>query len=435
MRHFSFIQTFLKSATRLQLMVILASAFLLILSDESIAQATLSVQGIVKKSNGVALEDGEYSFTFKIYVVDSLEVKWFETISNVEVISGIYNAVIGKTTPLDLPFNKDYEIGVSIGSQEMLPRIRLTSAPYAISLRGETNQFPSTGRVLADELKVADGVIASGGAPGNNNENKNGYAFHNGGDNDGGLYSLQDGEVSLFTNGSERLKVNSTGAVVNGAVEANQLNLKNNGGIEYTSNQGTYKGWRLARVDDIASSNSQGWNVYDPLPNQGINTGWNNGSSTVASPVSDFGAFLGYVLYPGNNRQVLKKQYNISGSFTQIMVKFRYYFIDGWDNHANDRAFAGFAGSASGSNLRLAWVSRGERTEQNFIMNNDSNHSPTFQAVTHFAGSSSFGDYYQDVEMTARAAGSSFWVFIGAALDESTSDESYAVGQIEVWVR
>ena len=48
------------------------TVFLLItLSGESLyAQPKLSVQGIVKKSNGEALEDGEYSITFNIYAKD-----------------------------------------------------------------------------------------------------------------------------------------------------------------------------------------------------------------------------------------------------------------------------------------------------------------------------------------------------------------------------
>ena len=43
---------------------ILAFAVLFTSSVSSYAQATLSIQGIIKKSNGVALEDGEYQITF-----------------------------------------------------------------------------------------------------------------------------------------------------------------------------------------------------------------------------------------------------------------------------------------------------------------------------------------------------------------------------------
>ena len=251
------------------------------------AQATLSVQGILKKSNGVALDDGTYTIRFNIYAVDGTPsgVLWYEIIDDVELNGGIYSVVLGNNpgTPLNLAFDQDYEMGVQIGSQEMTPKIRLTSAPYALALRGSSNQFPSAGQVLADEIKVADGVIASGGAPGVNNANKNGYTFHNGGDNDGGLFSTADGEVSVYVNSSEKMEVKDASTtfyhpVTASSLGTNQLNLYSDGGINYsTTNGGSYPGWRLADVDDLGSHD--GWQSYSP---SGQNTGWNN-----ASPAGD----------------------------------------------------------------------------------------------------------------------------------------------------
>ncbi len=430
MKHLTTIQTFLKSAFRPLFVSILSSFLIFSLSTKSHAQATLSLQGIVKKSNGVALEDGEYQFTFKIYVVDSSDVKWFETIPNVEVISGIYNAIIGLTKPLDIPFNKDYEVGVSIGSQEMLPRIRLTSAPYAMSLRGENNQFPSSGQVMVDELKAADGIIASGGAPGNNNVNKNGYSFHNGGDNDGGLFSLQDGEVSLFTNATERIKVDATGATVNGAVDAYQLNLKSNGGITYTnSNNDSFQGWRLADVDDLATLD--GWKQYGPVGSENI--GWNstiedtNGICLCGPDSGQSNVFTGNFLRASNRNNVLKKQFTIAGTFTHIKVKFRYYAFDSWDS--DDYGFAGFATNLNGENFRLGWY-------ENFRHTLDKLNTTLFKNTVNFRSTTGtvYADQWREVEMNARANGNNFWVFIGAALEGDT-DEFFGVGPIEIWVR
>lgn len=79
------------------------------------AQATLSVQGILKKSNGVALEDGTYTIRFNIYAVDGSPsgVLWYEIIDDVELNGGIYSVVLGKDpgTPLNLAFDQDYEMG------------------------------------------------------------------------------------------------------------------------------------------------------------------------------------------------------------------------------------------------------------------------------------------------------------------------------------
>lgn len=406
------------------------------------AQATLSVQGIVKKSNGVALEDGEYPITFKLYAVTmppSNVVLWDETIPNVEVISGIYSEILGEnpSDPLNIPFNADYELGISIGSQEMLPRIRLTSAPYALSLRGETNQFPSTGLVLADDLRVAQGVLARAGVPGLSGVNKNGYGMI--GNNDTGLFSTAYGKVSLFVSNVEKLEVTPNGAKVLGTMncnlaETNQVNIFSNGGISYTSSQGNFKGWRLADVDDIESTGPQGidadanggWKEYNKLSGEFM--GWNNSSGTTPACLCGFGTFNGNVIVPTNNEHVLKKKFKIAGDFSQIKVRFKYYVVDNWN--ANDYGFAGFATQENGSTFRVGWLESMptlETANNRFSTN-------TFESATQFAGSNTVTDLSRDVEMTARRSGTAptdeFWVFIGSA-----TNGSYAVGPVEIWVR
>jgi hypothetical protein len=69
------------------------------------------------------------------------------------------------------------------------------------------------------------GLFVRGGAPGANGINHNGYSFTSPGDNDSGLYSLADGEVSLFSNSAERLKINFSGATFNTDVTARNLAL------------------------------------------------------------------------------------------------------------------------------------------------------------------------------------------------------------------
>ena len=75
------------------------------------------------------------------------------------------------------------------------------------------------GTLAASKAEIAGGVLARGGAPGAFGESNNGYAFGTGGDDDGGLFSTAGGRVSLFTNASERLRVNASGNVAIGAVE------------------------------------------------------------------------------------------------------------------------------------------------------------------------------------------------------------------------
>ncbi len=446
MIQFSSPKPLLKTIKITALGFIMAFAVLYASSVSSYAQATLSIQGIVKKSNGVALEDKEYEMTFKLYTVTmppSNIVLWDETISDVEVISGIYSVILGEnpSDPLNIPFNADYELGVSIGNQEMLPRIRLTSAPYALSLRGETNQFPSTGLVQADKVKVAQGVIVNNGAPlVNNTDGSKGYSFNN--DNDTGLFSTQDGKVSIYTNGVERFRANTTGTstigndTIQGSLGANNINLFNNGGINYSSNQGSFKDWRLVDVDDI-NSGTEGWQQYSKINSEYI--GWN--SATVAPGLchcnsqNSNSAFVGNFLMVSHRDNVLKKQFTVAGlpgDYTHIKVKFRFFAIDSWEKN-EDYGFAGFATDINAGNSKIAWY---DEIASMTIASGKTNTGP-FKSATQFRGDSNYSDHWIDVEMTARRNGNdtSFWVFIGAAM-EGGEDESFGIGQlVEVWVR
>lgn len=111
--------------------------------------AKLGIQGILKKGDGTSVTDGNYALTFRIYnVAEGGTALWTETQSSVPVNSGQYNAVLGSVTALNLSFSEDYYVGVSVGSTpEMAPRLQLSSAPYALSVRGSTNTIPNTGSV------------------------------------------------------------------------------------------------------------------------------------------------------------------------------------------------------------------------------------------------------------------------------------------------
>lgn len=90
------------------------------------------------------------------------------------------------------------------------------------------NPVKGTQMVLSSSaLIVNGGVLARGGAPGGNGANGNGYAFAgNGGDNDSGLFSEANGQVSLYTNAAERVRVTDGGLQVFGTLTANTKNFK-----------------------------------------------------------------------------------------------------------------------------------------------------------------------------------------------------------------
>jgi hypothetical protein len=115
------------------------------------AQANLSLQGTVQKSTGVSVDDGVYTLIFKLYTVETGGTPvWTEKQDSVVLLGGVYSVTLGAVTPLTAAFDKPYFLGITVGSgAELIPRARLTSSPYALSLIGQSNTFPSAGAVGA----------------------------------------------------------------------------------------------------------------------------------------------------------------------------------------------------------------------------------------------------------------------------------------------
>lgn len=236
----------------------LSKSFLLLLllacSGSMSAQlATLSVQGVLTKSDGTAVDDDTYTMTFRLWndpsATGAANKKYEETIANVETTGGVYSVVLGANGQnLDAKFDEIYYLGVSMNnsSVELLPRPRLTHAPYALGIKGEHNTFPSLGGALADAYR------AKGGPP-NGAVDGNGFGFQAGtGDANGGLFSAGSGEISLYANGSHKVKL--TGGL-------NELFGQTNSGPLAVS--GTLTATNITSGDHTINGNSQvnGWQV------------------------------------------------------------------------------------------------------------------------------------------------------------------------------
>lgn len=138
---------------------IAAAFFLFAFAQNSFAQATLSIQGIIQKSNGAAVDDGKYDLTFKLYATPSGGTAVHTETQNIAVAGGIYSAELGNGgTPLTAAFDQTYYLGVSVdGGTELIPRARLTSSPYSLALLGTSNLFPSSGAIGAGTINPASG--------------------------------------------------------------------------------------------------------------------------------------------------------------------------------------------------------------------------------------------------------------------------------------
>jgi len=113
------------------------AALVLTMATSSVALAqmpqTMSYQGVLTDGAGNLVADGSYSVTFRIY---SLAVGgsalWTETQPTVAVTKGGFSVLLGSVTPISLPFNVPYWLGVSVnGGAELSPRVALSSSPYA----------------------------------------------------------------------------------------------------------------------------------------------------------------------------------------------------------------------------------------------------------------------------------------------------------------
>ncbi|MEO0006392.1 MAG: hypothetical protein RJA20_588, partial [Bacteroidota bacterium] len=219
------------------------------------AQATLSVQGTIQRSFGGAVDDGKYSLTFKLYTQESGGTPvWSETQDDIEVIGGVYSALLGEANPLTAGFNEVYYLGIAVdGGAELIPRTRLTSAPYALSLIGQSNTFPSAGSVgvgtVSPQAKLhvnnSDGdAVQFITAPNDNNANLrlstgdhtgymnvNQYAYQVGSENKSIniVPAGSGGRVHIYANGGLKAYTDEDGLVVNGRIHITNGNINTDG--------------------------------------------------------------------------------------------------------------------------------------------------------------------------------------------------------------
>ncbi|MCI5124043.1 MAG: tail fiber protein [Candidatus Electrothrix sp. AR5] len=106
---------------------------------------------------GQAIQDGEYDITFRLYDVSAQgEALWTEiwdsSTMQVLVSKGHFRVFLGTHTPLLPTFFKEHPetyLAITIGDEdEMLPRQRIASVPYAMSTYSDEPPFPAGGIIM-----------------------------------------------------------------------------------------------------------------------------------------------------------------------------------------------------------------------------------------------------------------------------------------------
>lgn len=125
---------------------------------------TMNYQGKITDPDGVAL-NGDYDIQFSLYA-DSIggTALWTETHSDITVLKGLFDVVLGTITPIDLDFDTSYWLEISVEGEIMSPRSKLSSVPYAFNAR----QADSAGCVKWGDIDsipsgFADGIDDVGG--------------------------------------------------------------------------------------------------------------------------------------------------------------------------------------------------------------------------------------------------------------------------------
>jgi hypothetical protein len=152
---------------------LLTLILLVFLTSLSLAEIPkmINYQGMLTGESGNALTD-TLDLQFRIYNAQtSGTLKWSETQSQVPIIDGLFNVILGSVNPIDtLSFSENYWLEVQVGSDTM-PRLRFTSVGYAYrALKADTADYalsapggPSGNNWIFRITDTADTTITTGG--------------------------------------------------------------------------------------------------------------------------------------------------------------------------------------------------------------------------------------------------------------------------------
>ncbi len=124
----------MKRILLLVLLLLCAPHFAMKLAWAQIPQ-TLSYQGVLADAAGNPGADGTYNLIIKLYDVAAGGAALWQEEHAAIVSKGVFNTILGSVTPLNLPFDKQYWVGVTVGATsdpELTPRIPLTSTAYSM---------------------------------------------------------------------------------------------------------------------------------------------------------------------------------------------------------------------------------------------------------------------------------------------------------------
>ncbi|RNC83642.1 MAG: tail fiber domain-containing protein [Balneola sp.] len=223
--------------------LIFVSLFLFISATEILAQTapTLNIQGVLRDDQNMAVSDGTYQLTFKLYEDQTGGAEIWEEDQSLTITNGVYSALLGDATDLSgIGFNSQYYLGIAVdGGLELGPRIPLSLSPYSMAVVGSENVFPSTGAVGIGttspdseaklQIEGGDLVISNGEFHLSASNIKLDDNWISGDGDDEGIFVNANGEVGIgTTNIEEDFQVNGM-SLFEGATRFDKPSIQSGG--------------------------------------------------------------------------------------------------------------------------------------------------------------------------------------------------------------
>ncbi len=339
---------------------LLLLAFFIAFSALGQVPTTMNFQGNLTDGAGNMIADGDYAIDFDLFDADVAgNSLWSESQPTVTVINGIFNVKLGSVNPLDPAiFSQQLYLEITVSSEILTPRIELSSSAYSLSsnyadsarvagysdstrVAGYSDStrvagYSDSTRVAgySDSTRVAgysDSTRVAGGVVGTVNlfpSNGNVYIGGNqdvGGaapvidlaidDDDTGLEVDLAGNLSFYTNGVERIRVDDFGNIGIGTAPIGpsyKFSLITEGSIDNENNwsmylENLYAGASLAMgiynyIDGSSTGDKYGY--YADLGNSGTGNSWGltinhfGTTSGIKYGVSTYGEDINY--FSGN---------------------------------------------------------------------------------------------------------------------------------------
>ncbi len=137
------------------ILVVLASSFSAVAIDHGFG--TMNYQGIIKDGDGVKVS-GIHTISFRIWDDSLGGSQWWSENHTRDIIDGTVCIVLGSINSLaSLDWSKQYWIELQIlGDNDPMPRIRLTSVPYALNAKMMSGFSPGN---LSGQVPVNNGIL------------------------------------------------------------------------------------------------------------------------------------------------------------------------------------------------------------------------------------------------------------------------------------